>query len=412
MAAVERAISAAGHIIVEMADFPAADQPPAQLCRDLVRGCDVYVGILGTRYGSPVRDKQDVSYTELEFETAAEASLERLVFLLDTTAEDVKIPPVALIDLEFGARQEAFRRRVQASGVVTQKFTDPATLGQLVERSLRELAERRRRLISGSLRGQVSADRCDIALLTAVPIETKALFEVLRERGLSSRSVQRGGRYFDVFELPSQAGKPRTVVITQATGKGGQSASAVTHDVIAGFRPRLVLVVGVCGGFVERKVALNDVILARNIYSYDSKRVQPDGVGGRPLVYRTDEQLLRLASYLDNRGDLKAELRGNRLHIKDYVSGEKVLAWREAKLRAELLRLSVDVYGVDTEEHGVMHAIWETFKADLFVGGGLIKCVSDLGDEEMGVDKDTKQFVAAQKAAHLALDIVAAFRRE
>ena len=52
VAAVERAISAAGHVIVDMADFPAADQPAAQLCADRVRGCDVYVGVLGMRYGA------------------------------------------------------------------------------------------------------------------------------------------------------------------------------------------------------------------------------------------------------------------------------------------------------------------------------------------------------------------------
>jgi Domain of unknown function (DUF4062) len=55
LAAAERAISACGHVIVDMADFPAADQPAAELCRERVRGCDVYVGVLGTRYGSPVR---------------------------------------------------------------------------------------------------------------------------------------------------------------------------------------------------------------------------------------------------------------------------------------------------------------------------------------------------------------------
>ena len=157
VAAVERAVSACGHVIVNMADFPAADQPAAELCAERVRGCHVYVGVLGTRYGSPVQDMPQVSYTELEFDTADEAGLDRLVFLLDTDAAEVGIPPSKLIDHEFGARQETFRRRVRDSGLVTQTFTDPATLGQLVERSLRELAERRRRGSDGGPGGQVPA---------------------------------------------------------------------------------------------------------------------------------------------------------------------------------------------------------------------------------------------------------------
>jgi len=144
VAAAERAVSAEGHVIVDMADFPAADQAPAELCAERVRGCDVYVGILGTRYGSPVRDMPEVSYTELEFGTATEAGLDRLVFLLDTDADDIGIPASRLIDREFGARQETFCRRVRDSGLVTGSFASPAGLGQLVERSLRDLAEARR----------------------------------------------------------------------------------------------------------------------------------------------------------------------------------------------------------------------------------------------------------------------------
>lgn len=107
--AVERAVSACGHVIVDMADFPAASLPPAELCAERVRSCGVYVGILGTRYGSPVRDRSAVSYTELEFEAATRAGLDRLVFTLDTEAETTGIPPSGLIDLPFGARQETFR---------------------------------------------------------------------------------------------------------------------------------------------------------------------------------------------------------------------------------------------------------------------------------------------------------------
>ena len=131
---------AAGHVIVDMADFPATDQAPAQLCAERVRGCEVYVGVLGTRYGSPVRDKPEVSYTELEFDTATEAGLKRLVFLLNTDAADVGIPPSGLIDLKFGARQDALRRRVQDSGLTTQSFASPDELRRLVEQSLRDLA--------------------------------------------------------------------------------------------------------------------------------------------------------------------------------------------------------------------------------------------------------------------------------
>jgi hypothetical protein len=144
VAAVERAISAAGHVIVDMADFPAADQVPAELCAERVRGCDLFLGVLGTRYGSPVQDKPEVSYTELEFDTATAAGLPRLVFLLDTAAADVGIPVVELIDHASGARQEAFRRRVQDSGLVTGSFANPDMLGRLVERSLRELAQPRK----------------------------------------------------------------------------------------------------------------------------------------------------------------------------------------------------------------------------------------------------------------------------
>ena len=143
VAEAERAIATAGHAIVDMADFPAADQPPAQLCAERVRACEVYVGVLGTRYGSPVRDRPEVSYTELEFDAATAAGLPRLMFLLDTAAADVGIPLGELIDHNFGSRQEAFRRRVQASGLVTQSFANPGQLGQMVERSLRELAAAR-----------------------------------------------------------------------------------------------------------------------------------------------------------------------------------------------------------------------------------------------------------------------------
>ncbi|MGW1910825.1 HEAT repeat domain-containing protein [Streptomyces sp. NPDC002076] len=256
-----------------------------------------------------------------------------------------------------------------------------------------------------------TGDEYHVALLTAVPVETKALFHALDERGITANEVQRDGRYYDVFELVS-AGRPAVrVVTTQATDQGGQSAAAVTRDLLSTFRPDLVFLVGVCGGFGERGVSLGDVLLAREVFDYGPEKVRPEGGGLRPQVYRTDEQVLRLVTRLDIQGRLDASLGDSELLVKDFASGEKVIAWRDSELRARLLGLSADLGGVETEAHGVLHAIWEAFKAKDFVGGAMLKCVSDAGDEEMTVDKKAKQTEAARRAARVALDVAGAFRR-
>jgi len=138
VAAVKDAVSECGHVVVEMSGFPAADLPPAELCEERVRSCDVYVGVLGTRYGSPVWDRPELSYTELEFDLATEAHLTRLVFLLNPGAASAGIPLQDAIDREFGTRQDEFRDRVKREMVV-QLFSSPGELGRLVERSLRNL---------------------------------------------------------------------------------------------------------------------------------------------------------------------------------------------------------------------------------------------------------------------------------
>jgi len=67
---------------VMMEDFGARDGTAREVCAEYVRGCDVLVGIIGIRYGAhPLEDQ--TSYTELEFQTAVDCQLSRLMFLLD-----------------------------------------------------------------------------------------------------------------------------------------------------------------------------------------------------------------------------------------------------------------------------------------------------------------------------------------
>ncbi len=140
---VQAAADAVGRMkfaAVDMAFFAVADAPPAEVCEREVAGCDVYVGIIGFRYGSPVRDRPEVSYTELEFDTATRLDKPRLMFLLDP--DRVQGGYELFIDPSHGDRQEAFRRRILDSGLTAGMVASPADLETQLLHALAALALR------------------------------------------------------------------------------------------------------------------------------------------------------------------------------------------------------------------------------------------------------------------------------
>jgi hypothetical protein len=116
------AVSRANMAPVDMRYFAARDGKPADYCRQRVRECDVYVAVIGFRYGSMVPG-QAASYTELEFDEASIAGLPRLVFLLDKPAG----LSARLTDADRGA-VEGFRQRLRSAGLVVRAFTSADAL--------------------------------------------------------------------------------------------------------------------------------------------------------------------------------------------------------------------------------------------------------------------------------------------
>src|SRR5262249_40784603 len=130
---------------------------PAAYCRQQVQHADVYVGIIGFRYGSPVRDDPQRSHTELEFAVATELNLPRLIFLLDEDAV-LPLPQSCLSDPRYGRRQRTFRQKITGAGSTVQRVASPDQLELLLFQaltSLRQQAAESNTLVRSAYREQV-----------------------------------------------------------------------------------------------------------------------------------------------------------------------------------------------------------------------------------------------------------------
>ncbi|MBS0167922.1 MAG: DUF4062 domain-containing protein [Nitrospira sp.] len=76
----------AGHIPLSMESWPSSTTKTLDVLRDEIESCDIFVTILGARYGSLIEDsevdKQMISYAEFEFDRAMQLNRPTLAFLL------------------------------------------------------------------------------------------------------------------------------------------------------------------------------------------------------------------------------------------------------------------------------------------------------------------------------------------
>jgi len=83
--AVYRILRMLRHDVISMEDYVAADTYPLHKCLSDVAACDVYLGLIGWRYGYiPDRDNpENRSITALEYRQAGASGLPQLMFLAD-----------------------------------------------------------------------------------------------------------------------------------------------------------------------------------------------------------------------------------------------------------------------------------------------------------------------------------------
>ncbi|WP_256789341.1 DUF4062 domain-containing protein [Frankia sp. AvcI1] len=214
------AVRRSGHTAISMDDFPVVSKVPASFCEEKVRECDVYIGVIGLRYGSlvagdprgaaapanvpgvgqPKPDSTDstdavvppgqtaVSYTELEFRTAVEKKIPRLLFLLD---EDTPIPR-KFTDRDLGP-VDAFRERLRNADVIVGFFRTADHLEAQVTLALSQLVDNG--AVDAALVAKRIADRSPVTSGTAPqPPDLTGLTAATDQAGTGAADTDAAGR--------------------------------------------------------------------------------------------------------------------------------------------------------------------------------------------------------------------------
>ena len=108
-----------------MEDFGAQVQHTDEFCKAKVAGCDLFLCILGARYGSSPEGSER-SYTEHEYDAALGLGKPRLIFV---SSEDFPVPARLMESEEKQAKQRAFRERVSRNQL-RATFCSPSELAQ------------------------------------------------------------------------------------------------------------------------------------------------------------------------------------------------------------------------------------------------------------------------------------------
>lgn len=95
--------------------WSSAPEEPIETCLSKVKACDIYIGVLGFRYGS-IDEVTGTSITELEYNEAENAGIDRLIFLMN----DEYMTKSAFVDKGVDAEKlERFKKRVKHNHFVS-----------------------------------------------------------------------------------------------------------------------------------------------------------------------------------------------------------------------------------------------------------------------------------------------------
>lgn len=154
--AVETVLTGMEHIPLGMEYFVSSPDSPIDVCLATVRRSQLYIVIVGMRYGS-IEEGSGKSFTELEYDEAVKNKIPVLAFIIDE--EQCPILPKFVDVGEKAEKLKQFKAKLNSSYLVS-RFASIDNLKQLVEKSVRQAIDK----ISADKAEKTAAQSNEVAL--------------------------------------------------------------------------------------------------------------------------------------------------------------------------------------------------------------------------------------------------------
>ncbi len=220
--------------------------------------------------------------------------------------------PVYPLDLRIGAGSEdgegavALHRAFMSAPLPFLSHTGESACSKSLALSLDEpiqsieaIASGVVAILEGEIAAEVSAAPTDVLVLTALPVELNAArmaFNIDEQTPASKTSI---GHNHWRTQISASSGRLVTCTVATFGTAGNTEAAAATASLLAEFRPRMVVMIGIAAG-MRTKCALGDVVISDRVVAYEGAALLEGGVSQpRPEVFRTDFRVQQdVTSYL------------------------------------------------------------------------------------------------------------------
>lgn len=326
--------------------------------------------------------------------------------IMDT--DRIKKPIDIIILSAFDESVQEFKKQVERTGFVMVQYDESTLVWKETLKSrvsylylLREQREYTPR-----------PPRCDVLLITAVPVETTAILNL--------------GYQWTSFTLPGDStvyrhttiqsnGENRNIVHVQLPEMGMTSSAAHTTKAVIHLKPKYVLMTGIAGG-LEKDANIGDIIVATDVWNYNSgKYIEADDGESSTAELLPDSKHINMdratkdkllaTDFSRQLIQIKNSFNGNApsspLHVfyGPMACGSAVVASNEV---IQLVKSQArKVAGLDMESYGVYLACRDVCYPS--VNSIVIKSISDFADRKKD---DSRQDYAAYTSTSFAMYLI------